>query len=147
MSLAPSRPKSAPSADSNRNEGRSTEGQFLSVNRGPAHGSLSSNSGHQATASSSGTAELSLEQNYDRRNPETASGAPSSGGSSENDPWIRKNLLTLGKLTIADFLVLSEMTKAVSRRRGYPRLFKLADTPRCNVGNCAVGAGGTRSSK
>ena len=164
MSVASPRPSSAPSPDAPRGEGQSRESQFLSVNSGLGRGGLNANTfGHQPTNSSSGssqndssyitvsqnqpTIEISAEHNHDRsHNPETASGAPSSGGSSENDPWIRKNLLTLGKLPVTRYLVASEMTKTVCRRWRCPRLLKPANTPRRNARNSPLRAGRTKSS-
>ncbi len=107
---SPQRPRSAPApGHMSRQEYQEREIQSLSKNRSKAGGGLAPISPrHEPTDLPSGSsdndlpvppstnADSSLEDRI-KVSSETASGSQNPGGFTENDPWKRKTLLTLGK--------------------------------------------------
>ena len=135
------RPSSAPSPGSHQGGGQSREARFLLVNNSASLNATNFN--HLPTASSLNTyrndissflyekhtTEILLEHdNATLRTLEIGSGAPSSRGSHDNDPWRRRTLLTLGEQTIKEFISEARVTKRCidgGSIRGYSRLLLL----------------------
>jgi len=87
---------------------------------------------------SSATIQLESERQF---RTETTSGAPSPSGSSENDPWIGKLLLTLGKsFSTERAQALGQMAETMPRRRWHKRILQPFDPSSSHARDRQAGA-------